>query len=146
MDNIDRCILALLQEDARIPLKTIAAKVHLSSPAVSSRMERMEKEGLIDGYTVCLNCEKLGYPITAFINLDLDPTDKTRFYPYIQSCPNVLECACVTGQYSMLIKVAFESTAALDGFINELQQFGKTNTQIVFSTAVPPRSILGSLD
>ena len=141
MDKIDLEILSLLQKNARMPLKALAAEVHLSSPAVSSRMERLEAEGIIEGYTVNLDHEKLGYPIIAFISLDLDPVDKPKFYPYIEKCKNVLECTCVTGQYAILLKVAFESTMALDSFIGELQQFGKTNTQIAFSTPVKPRSI-----
>ncbi|MBR5783341.1 MAG: Lrp/AsnC family transcriptional regulator [Clostridia bacterium] len=141
MDSIDREIIALLQSNARLPLKALANEVHLSSPAVSARIERLENEGIIEGYKAVLNHEKTGHPIVAFINLDLDPTDKVKFYPYIEKCKNVLECACVTGQYSMLIKVCFESTGALDSFIGELQQFGKTNTQIVFSTPIKPRSI-----
>lgn len=60
---------------------------------------------------------------------------------YKTNCPNVLECNCITGYYSILIKVAFESTSELDGFIGKLQDYGSTETQIVFSTVVPPRSI-----
>ena len=55
--------------------------------------------------------------------------------------PNVLECNCVTGEYSMLMKVAFQSTMDLDIFIGQLQKFGKTSTQIVFSTQVGPRGV-----
>ena len=79
--------------------------------------------------------------VKAFINLDMDPQRKPEFYPYIQSCPHVVECNCVTGDYSMLIEVAFRSTMELDHFINELQQFGRTKTQIVFSTHVGPRGV-----
>lgn len=140
MDAIDKAIIAKLQENARIPLKKLAEFVHLSSPAVSTRMERMEKEGIIEGYSVRLKHEKLGYPIIAFINLDLDPVDKVRFYPYVRKNKHVMECSCVTGQYSILLKVAFAGTSELDAFIGELQQFGKTNTQIVFSSPVEHRS------
>jgi Lrp/AsnC family leucine-responsive transcriptional regulator len=52
-----------------------------------------------------------------------------------------MECNCVTGSYSMLIKVCFKSTMDLDTFIGEIQKFGKTSTQIVFSTAVEHRGI-----
>ena len=83
----------------------------------------------------------LGYHITAFINLTLDPKQKDEFYPYVTACPNVLECNCVTGLYSIMLKVAFPSTMELDTFIGHLQQYGNTQTQIVFSTAVPPRGI-----
>ena len=141
MDKIDIKILSLLQENARYPLKFLAEKVFLSSPAVSSRIERLEKKGIITGYHASLNPLTLGYHITAFINLTLEPHQKADFYPFIEACPNVLECKCVTGNYSMLIKVCFPSTQELDHFIGQLQTYGKTETQIVFSTPVQPRGI-----
>lgn len=134
-------ILHLLQENARYPLKHLASKVFLSSPAVSARIERLEKSGIISGYHASVAPVSLGYHITAFINMALDPKRKPEFYPFIQACPNVLECNCVTGAYSMLIKVCFPSTMELDTFIGQLQKYGNTETQIVFSTPVPPRGI-----
>ena len=141
MDKIDIKILSLLQENSRYPLKFLAEKVFLSSPAVSARIERLEKQGIITGYHATLDPLTLGFHITAFINLTLEPHQKTEFYPFVESCPNVLECNCVTGTYSMLIKVCFPSTQELDHFIGQLQTHGKTETQIVFSTPVPSRGI-----
>ncbi|MCD8019451.1 MAG: Lrp/AsnC family transcriptional regulator [Clostridiales bacterium] len=141
MDKIDKKIIALLQENARYPLKLLAQKVFLSSPAVSTRIERLEKNGIITGYHATVDPVMLGYHITAFINLTLDPKQKDEFYPYVTECPNVLECNCVTGLYSIMLKVAFPSTMELDTFIGHLQKYGNTETQIVFSTAVKPRGI-----
>lgn len=141
MDEIDRKILKLLRENARVSLKTIAESTFLSSPAVSARIEKLERDGIITGYHAQLNETKLGYHITAFINLNVAPEDKPKFYAYAESIPNILECSCVTGEYSMLLKVAFESTMELDVFIGQLQKFGKTSTQIVFSTHVGPRGV-----
>ncbi len=141
MDKIDKKLVTLLQENARMPLKALAEKVFLSSPAVSARIERLEKENIITGYEAKVNQMKLGYHITAFINIEIAPVQKPAFYPFIKGCPNVLECNCVTGNYSMLLKVAFPSTMELDVFIGQLQKFGRTSTQIVFSTPVEPRSI-----
>ena len=141
MDKIDKKLVILLQENARMPLKVLAEKVFLSSPAVSARIERLEKEEIIVGYEAKINQLKLGYHITAFINLEIAPVQKPEFYPFIKSCPNVIECNCVTGNYSMLLKVAFPSTMELDTFIGQLQKFGRTSTQIVFSTPVEPRGI-----
>ena len=101
----------------------------------------MEKEHIISGYEAKINQTKLGYHITAFVNLEIIPAQKVEFYPFIQECPNVLECNCVTGNYSMLIKVAFPDTGELDTFIGKLQRFGRTSTQIVFSTPVAPRGV-----
>ena len=141
MDNIDRKILHILQENARTPLKMIAEQVFLSSPAVSARIERLEAAGLIIGYQAQLSSAAMGYQIKAYIALALEPIQKPEFYPYIESCPNVMECDCVTGDYSMLIKVCFHTTQELDQFINELGRFGRTRTQIVFSTPVEHRGI-----
>ena len=141
MDRIDRQIVSILQKNARTPLKVIAEKAYLSSPAVSARIERLEKAGIIKGYSAQVNVERLGYHIMAFINLEVQPKQKNQFYPFIESCPNVLECNYVTGQFSMLIKVAFQSTVELDQFIGRLQDYGRTSTQIVFSTPVGPRGI-----
>ncbi|MDD5794013.1 Lrp/AsnC family transcriptional regulator [Clostridium sp. HCP1S3_B4] len=141
MDKIDLKLIKLLQENARYPLKHLAEQVYLSTPAVSSRIEKLEQAGVIQGYSVKVNKLKLGFNITAFINLEVDPKEKSVFYPFINNCPNVLECNCVTGKYSMLLKVTFHTTMELDSFIGKLQKFGNTETQIVFSTAVENRGI-----
>lgn len=132
MDEIDLKLLRLLQKNARTPIKALAGEVRLSSPAVSARIERLEKQGVIRAYTLDLDPLQLGHHILAYIHLDMQPTQKEEFYPFIAACSNVLECNCVTGNYSMLIKVSFASTQELDGFIGRLQKFGKTETQIVF--------------
>ncbi len=142
MDEIDLKLLRLLQKNSRTPIKTLAGEVRLSSPAVSARIERLEKQGVIRAYTLDLDPLQLGHHILAYVHLDMQPAQKAEFYPFIAAIPNVLECNCVTGNYSMLIKVSFPSTQDLDGFIGKLQQFGKTETQIVFSSPVPPRAIV----
>ena len=139
LDDIDIKLIRLLQQNARYSLKQLAQEVYLSSPAVSARIERLEKLGILTGYHASVDQQKLGYHITAFINLAMNPDQKPVFYPFISACPNVIECNCVTGSYSMLIKVAYPSTQELDTFIGQLQKFGNTKTQIVFSTAVEHR-------
>lgn len=141
LDHIDEQIIKILHENARMPLNKIASQVFLSSPAVSARIERLEKLGIIIGYTAKVNPAELGYHIKAFINLQVNPEQKSEFYPYIKSCNNVVECNCVTGDYSMLMEVMFRSTEELDHFIGDLQRFGSTKTQIVFSTSVEHRGI-----
>lgn len=141
MDKIDLKLIQLLQNNARYPLKRLAEEVFLSTPAVSARIEKLEEAGIITGYTAQVDPIKLGYNIKAFINLEMSPKQKPEFYPFIASCPNVLECNCVTGKYSMHIKVAYPTTLELDAFIGQLQKFGNTDTQIVFSTPVEHRGI-----
>ncbi|MDS0527877.1 Lrp/AsnC family transcriptional regulator [Clostridium sp. SHJSY1] len=141
MDKVDLKLIKLLQENARYPLKQLAEQVFLSPPAVSARIDKLEKSGVITGYRATVNQLELGYNIVAFINLAMTPKLKPEFYPFISACPNVIECNCVTGSYSMLIKVAYHTTMELDTFIGHLQKFGNTETQIVFSTPVETRGI-----
>lgn len=139
IDETDRQILSLLKDNARIPAKRIAEKTFLSPTAIAARIERLENEGYITGYHAHLNPELLGFQVKAFINLEVDPVRKKEFYPYIKSQLNVVECNCVTGDFSMLVEVLFPTTSDLDVFINELQHFGRTKTLIVFSTSVEHR-------
>lgn len=141
LDHVDCEILNLLGKNGRMSVKDLANEVYLSSPAASARVERLEKEGYITGYHATLNAELLGFHIRAFINLEVEPNQKAEFYPYIRSCPNVIECNCVTGDYSMLLEVLFHSTTDLDTFIGELQKYGQTKTLIVFSTSVNHREV-----
>ena len=139
LDAVDRTILNILQRNAKCPLKEIAEKVYLSTPAVSARIEKMEKEGYILGYQAQVNPEALGYHIKALINLEVSPEGKRK-------CSNVIECNCVTGEYSMVLEVLFPSTTELDKFIGELQRFGRTKTLIVFSTSVEHRGINADIE
>ena len=141
MDSVDEKIIQLLQKNARTSIKDIASQVFLSSPAVTARIDRLEKIGIIRGYHAQIDPEALGYRIKAFVNLEMEPSKKTEFYTYIENVLNVIECNCVTGDYAMLLQVEFWNTNELDHFVNELQRFGKTKTQIVFSTSVEHRNL-----
>ncbi|MBQ9941960.1 MAG: Lrp/AsnC family transcriptional regulator [Christensenellaceae bacterium] len=140
MDNIDRKLLDLLAENARTSLKQLAEQVFLSSPAVSARIEHLEKQGILKGYTTRLDGEKLGLPVAAYIYLDVAAGGRDQALTLIEECANVVECDCITGNYALLIKAAFADTQQLDGFVRQLQKFGKTHTELVFSTPVERRA------
>ncbi|MBD7913353.1 MULTISPECIES: Lrp/AsnC family transcriptional regulator [Clostridium] len=141
MDKVDLKIIKLLQENARYPLKKLSEEVFLTAAAISARIEKLEKAGVITGYHASINELELGYNIVAFINLTMTPELKAEFCEFIQACPNVIECNCVSGNYSMVIKVAYQRTVELDVLISHLQKYGNTETQIVFSTPVKFRGI-----
>lgn len=141
LDHIDEEIIKLLHANARMPLKEIANKVYLSSPAVSARIERLEENGIITGYRATINPTELGYHIKAFVNVEVEPERKQEFYDFIKPSKYVVECNNVTGDFTMHIQVMFKDTEELDEFVGELQRFGSTQTQIVFSTSVENRGI-----
>ena len=139
LDEIDFKIIELLQENARASAKDIASKVFLSSTSVATRIDALIKKNIITGYTARVNPLALGFYTKAFISLEVEPSQKKEFYPYIGKIHNVVQCNCVTGDFSMLLEVMFHNTIELDQFIGELQRFGKTKTLIVFSTSVEYR-------
>lgn len=139
MDELDKKILTLLQQQGRLSIKKLSETLFITAPAVSQRLRHLEESGLIQNYQATIDYERASLPIKAYVHLSIEPHQKPEFYPFIQKIPNVLECDCVTGPYSMLMKVVFESTRSLDQFINDLHKFGRTNTQIVFSTPVSAR-------
>lgn len=142
MDKIDRTIVNVLQQNARASLKDLSKKCYISSPAIAARINKLENAGILTGYHAGVQMERLGYHVRAFIQVQLEPKQKSEFYPFVSKVPNVIECNCVTGDYSEIMEVVFPSTTDLDNFINEIQQrFGKTSTQIVFSTSVEHRGV-----
>ena len=142
MDAVDKKIIQCLQENARMPIKDISAKIGLSSPAISIRIAKLEREGIIGGYTMELNREKLGYHVTAYITVEMVPSLKEKFHNEFVNCPNVLECSSITGECSQILKAVFRSTAELDAFLTRTQAYGRTSTHIVLSAHIPPRDNL----
>ena len=144
LDSIDIAILKILQKDGRASIKSIAEQVYVSSPTVATRIEAMEKGGIILGYSVKINENIMGNPVKAFVNLELLPKQKEELYSFLRGSSNVIECSHVTGEYSVLIKSIFKNTEELERFIGKLQDFGRTKTQIVFSSVIDHRGF--SLD
>ncbi|WP_034526236.1 Lrp/AsnC family transcriptional regulator [Secundilactobacillus oryzae] len=139
MDKTDIIIISELQKNARVSLKELAEKCFITSPAIAARINRLETNGIIKSYQAVVDLPKLNYNVKAFIRLQLDPTLEPQFYQFVRESKHVLQCDCVTGDYSQLIQVAFENTGALDQFVNQVSQFGKTSTQIVFTTSIDNR-------
>ena len=90
MDDLDRKILALLAKNARMPVKEIAEQVALTSPAVSSRIHKLETDGIIGGYTVTLNRPADRVYVDALISLSVAPSKHEAFLHLIQNSKEVL--------------------------------------------------------
>ena len=105
MDQIDRKIINMLEQNARASLKELSAACYISSPAIAARIAKLEKAGIITGYHASVNFEKLDYHVKAFIQIQLEPRQKGEFYPFVKTVPNIIECNCVTGDYSELMEV-----------------------------------------
>lgn len=108
LDETDKKILRLLQEDAHLTLKDIAGKINLSLTPVHDRMKRMQKEGVIEKYVSILNKKKLGKNLIVYCQVTLikQTFDKSEaFNQTIMNMPEVLECNFVSGNFDYILKV-----------------------------------------
>ena len=102
----------------------------------------MTERGIIKGYYTEIDNSVFENVIKAYIDMEVSPAVKEKLYDYLRSSPQVTECSRVTGEYSLLIKVVFKNTLDMDKFLNELQRFGRTKTQIVFSSVIDHRGVI----
>ena len=139
MDELDRKILRLLSADGRMTVKDIARQVSLTSPAVSERIRRMEKTGVIAGYTVVLGDAEPKSHIDALISISVAPADRQYFITMVENQPGVAQCFHVTGSHSFIVKVSCAGIHELEHLINRFQKLGQTSTQIILSAPVDRR-------
>lgn len=139
MDQIDTEILRILQSNARIQLSEISKRIHLTVPAVSERMKKLEAQGLIEKYTIKLNHEKMNYKLLAFIFVNIEKTEDIEgFRKAVGSFDNILTCHHLAGEYDYLLKVMCKDTKDLESFISsqlkKVKGVQKTNTIISLSS------------
>ena len=126
MDELDHKIIQLLAENARMPVKDIAQRVSLTRPAVSSRIHKLETDGIISGYAPAR--------VEALISVLVDAATRASFLSMIEQESQVLQCFRVTGSYNFIIKVSCTDIDALEHLLTKMQKMGSTNTQIILNT------------
>ncbi len=142
MDIIDSDILKILQKNGRISMKDLGEKVGLTAPAVSERVKKLEKKGIIEGYKAIINPTKLGKNVKAFINIAMKPQNRKKFMNFVKKNDNIINCYHVTGTYCMVVKAFFREMIELETLIDSLQEYGDTNTLIILSTPLKRKLII----
>ncbi|MCI7324903.1 Lrp/AsnC family transcriptional regulator, partial [bacterium] len=128
--------------NARMPVKEIAQQVNLTSPAVSSRIHRLEQEGVIGGYTVLLHQPGEAARVQALISIQTTGAAREDFLRMIPGEPQILQCYRVTGSYNFIVKVSCASIDELEHLLTRMQKLGNTNTQIILATPLDRRLTL----
>lgn len=138
LDEKDRAILRLLQDNAKITVREIAANVHLSTTPVHERIRRLEETGVIRQYATLLDHTKVRKGLLAICYVSLKEHNKrsgAKFIKIIQEIGEVLECYIISGEFDFMLKVAVESMDAYYDFhVNKLGQV--ENIGVVQSTFV----------
>jgi Lrp/AsnC family transcriptional regulator, leucine-responsive regulatory protein len=143
LDSYDTRILAELQADARLSMAELGRRVHLSQPATTERVRKLEAAGVISGYRATVNLRALGYGIRAMIRVGR--AEYARVVKLIQQTPEVVNAYNVTGEDSWILEIAVIDVAHLDAVLTKFCLLTETSTAIILNAArsnqtmLPPR-------
>ncbi len=141
LDEVDWQILSILQQSARISFKELGQQVGLTGTAIAERVRKLEDEGIIEGYTIKLNREKIGLPVMAFFKLRVNVEHCKRLREMAISLPEIIEAHRVAGSEYYILKVVLPSMQHLEAMMEKLLQLGAVEVSIVLSTPVTNKII-----
>ena len=151
LDQKDMAILNLLQQNARITVREIAEKIHLSTTPVHERIKRMEADGVIKQYATLVDPAKVKKGLIAICYVRLKEHSKTagtKFIKVINALPEILECYNISGEFDFMLKVVTEDMNAYHDFhVNKLSSIENLgHVQSVFVIGIIKETHVLSLD
>src|SRR6266851_2183842 len=118
IDDIDLRILDMLQRNGKLSQAKIAGAVGLTTPSVNERIKKMERHGMIRGFVALLDHEKMGLPLTAYVDVSLEhPRFEKGFVDDLEKLLGVQECHYLAGELAYRLKVKAADPAALADFL-----------------------------
>ncbi|CAM1354909.1 MULTISPECIES: Lrp/AsnC family transcriptional regulator [Tenacibaculum] len=140
LDEIDHQILDILIENARTPFTDIAKKLLVSAGTIHVRVKKMEDEGIIQGSTLTLNYEKMGYSFIAHVGIFLEKTSMTQHVlDNLRLIPNVTVAYVTAGKYNIFCKVRAKNTNDAKDIIyriDDVHGVNRTETMIALEESI----------
>ncbi len=135
LDSLDRKILRLIAEDARVPFLEVARVCNVSGAAIHQRIQKLYHLGVIKGSKFIIDPEKIGYETCAYIGLNLkNPENFGKAIEALRDIPEVVECHYTTGDYDMFIKIYAQNNHHLLNIIHDkLQPLGLARSETIIS-------------
>jgi Lrp/AsnC family transcriptional regulator, leucine-responsive regulatory protein len=131
IDTFDEAILRELQQDARLSMAELGRRVHLSQPAVTERVRKLEMQGVITGYRATVNPMKLGYGLRALIRTA--HCDYHAMVKLIEKMPEIVRAHSITGVDNWSLEIVVKDVAHLDAVLWQLKTLTDTATSVVLS-------------
>jgi Lrp/AsnC family transcriptional regulator, leucine-responsive regulatory protein len=141
LDDVNRQLLRELQANPRITMSALARRVGMSAPAVTERVQRLERSGVIVGYRVDIDPAALGMPVAAYARIRPVPGQLPKIAALAKRMPVISECHRITGEDCFLVKVHAPTIDALEQVLDRFLVHGNTVTSIVVASPVPPRAL-----
>lgn len=146
MDVIDYKILHCLKENARQKASSIGEEINLSVSAVLERIRKMERCGLIEGYTVVLDQKQLGNDMTALMEVSLEhPRYYDSFTAMVKDNENIISCDYLTGDFDFILKILTDTSESLEAIhrqIKSLEGVSATRTHFVLKNVKHERTVI----
>ena len=140
IDNLDKQILRMIAEDARVPFLEVARACNVSGAAIHQRIQKLTSMGILRGSKFIIDPEKIGYETCAYIGLNLkNPESFDEVLNKLKEIPEVVECHYTTGDFDMFIKIyAINNHHLLNIIHDKLQPLGlsRSETIISFNSAI----------
>ena len=135
LDKLDRCILKMVSDDARVPFLEVARACNVSGAAIHQRIQKLTSQGILKGSQFVIDPERIGYETCAYIGLNLKkPEDYDRVVMELEKIREVTECHYTTGNYDMFIKIYARNNHHLLNIIHDkLQPLGLSSSQTLIS-------------
>jgi len=143
LDETNRRILAELADDPRLSMSALGRRIGMSAPAVTERVQRLERLGVIRGYRLDIDPGALGYPIAAWVRVRPALGHGKIAEQIAARQPEVVECHRITGEDCLLMRVQVRDVADLDRVLEGWQEHASTVTSVIKTTTVEPRTLLG---
>ena len=143
MDRTDYKILNILQADSRTTLKDIGDHVGLTAPAVSERIRKMEEHGVIRGYHIDIDRERLDCNMTGFILVAPEPEKYNSFCEFCRKNPAIISHYHVIGVFNALLRFAVRGTRELDELLSSIKHYGDSQTSVELKTYFETKEIPG---
>jgi Lrp/AsnC family leucine-responsive transcriptional regulator len=141
LDDLNRRLLRELHADPRMSMSELGRRVGLSAPAVTERVQRMQRTGVITGFQMTVDPAALGLPVAAYVRLRPAPGQLGRIADLAVALDQVSECHRITGEDCFLIKVHAASVAGLEEVLDQFLVHGQTVSSIVVTSPVPGRPL-----
>lgn len=119
IDETDRALITLLQENARLPVATLARKLGLARTTVQARLDRLETSGVIQGYALRLN-ENLRAPLRATVLVSIEPRTGPTVLARLKSLPQVQRVHTTSGRWDLIVTVEARTTEGLDETLDSI--------------------------
>lgn len=134
LDNTDMEVLDELSKNSRMTMKELGKKVHLTAPAASTRVEKLEQSGIIEGFTIKVNQAKLGYFIHAFITIMIQDVSHHSYMSFIKAQDEYLiNNYKISGDGCYLLECKFPSNELMNEFLERLNNHANYKLSIVIN-------------